>query len=101
MSRERFTQRIRPVFSVVSLVSFVFLGALLHAQMGGTPAAGYKREPGVSASTMPAPLREIGFDQNLNQRIPLDTMFTDETGKRVQLREYFGTRPVVLAFVYY
>ena len=36
--------------------------------MTGAPAtAGYKREPGVAVATLPAPLREIGFDQNLDQ----------------------------------
>ena len=42
------------------------------AQMAGAPAAGYKREPGMPASAMPAPLREIGFDQNLDGSVPLD-----------------------------
>ena len=37
------------------------------AQMTGAPAAGYKREPGMTSSALPAPLREIGFDQNLDQ----------------------------------
>jgi protein SCO1 len=50
---------------------------------------------------MPAPLREIGFDQNLDQPLPLDTAFRDEQGRTVHVGEYFGSRPVVLAFVYY
>ena len=50
---------------------------------------------------MPAPLREIGFDQNLDQRVPLDVELTDENGSRVRLGDYFGSKPVVLAFVYY
>jgi protein SCO1/2 len=33
--------------------------------------------------------------------LPLDVEFTDEHGRTVQLGSYFGTRPVVLAFVYY
>jgi protein SCO1/2 len=57
--------------------------------------------PGLPAATLPSALREVGFDQNLNQPLPLDAEFSDETGRRVQLREYFGQRPVVLAFVYY
>jgi len=93
----------------VSFVSFVFLvsiggisgSANLHAQMTGAPTAGYKQAPGMTASAMPAPLREIGFDQNLDQRVPLDTTFTDEAGQRVRLGDYFGAKPVVLAFVYY
>lgn len=69
--------------------------------MPGAPAAGYRRDAGVPASTMPAPLREVGFDQNLNRTIPLDAPFTDEEGRTVRLGNYFGARPVVLALVYY
>ncbi len=54
------------------------------------------------AKSPPAPvLNEIGIDQNLNQQIPLDLSFQDETGRAVSLRQYFGTKPVILAFVYY
>jgi protein SCO1/2 len=75
--------------------------SLASAQMTGSPAAGYKREVGMTSSTIPAPLREIGFDQNIDQPIPLDVTFNDETGRRVALGEYFGKRPVVLVFAYY
>jgi protein SCO1 len=79
------------------------LGATASAQkMTGSPAAaGYRREPGQTSSTLPAPLREIGFDQNLDQRIPLDTIFKDESGRVVRLGDYFGRRPVVMLFAYY
>ena len=53
------------------------------------------------SSTMPAPLREIGFDQNLDKHVPLDTPFTDESGHAVKLGDYFCTRPVVMVFAYY
>jgi protein SCO1/2 len=33
--------------------------------------------------------------------MPLDLPFRDETGRNVQLREFFARKPVVLAFVYY
>ncbi len=70
--------------------------------MTGSPsAAGYKLEPGAPSQTLPQPLREIGFDQNLDQHIPLDIPFTDESGRPVQLRDYFGKRPVVMVFAYY
>ena len=55
----------------------------------------------MTSSTMPAPLREIGFDQNLDKHVPLDTAFTDETGHAVKLGDYFGARPVVMVFAYY
>ena len=75
--------------------------SLLHAQMAGAPVAGYKREAGTAASAIPAPLREIGFDQNIGQRLPLDTTVRDEDGRMVRIGDYFGARPVVLIFAYY
>ncbi len=58
-------------------------------------------DSGLPAAARPAALREVGFDQRLHAMLPLDTMFVDETGRRVRIGNYFGTRPVVLAFVYY
>jgi protein SCO1/2 len=54
-----------------------------------------------AASAMPAVLRNVGFEPPLNGSVPLDLPFRDETGRSVQLRQYFGQKPVVLAFVYY
>ena len=45
--------------------------------------------------------KENGFEPQLNAQIPLDTVFRDEAGHDVHLRDYFGARPVVLALVYY
>jgi len=87
------------VLAIFCCAAFIF-SAEISAQMTGSPA-GYKREVGMSASTMPAPLREIRFDQNIDQTIPLDVTFNDETGRRVAIGEYFGKRPVVLVFAYY
>jgi protein SCO1/2 len=94
------TQRFLRAISFVSIVSFV-VAAPARAQMTGAPTAGYKPEPGAVASSIPRPLREIGFDQHLDQTLPLDTPFTDERGQTVRLAQYFGSKPVVLAFVYY
>ena len=54
-----------------------------------------------AASAMPAVLRNVGFEPPLNGPMPLELSFRDETGRSVQLRQYFGQKPVVLAFVYY
>jgi protein SCO1/2 len=77
------------------------LAAGASAQMAGTPTAGYKREPGMTASTLPAALREIGFDQNIGRRLPLETMVVDEAGRTTRIGEFFGERPVILLFAYY
>jgi len=55
----------------------------------------------MAASTIPMALREIGFDQNLDQPVPLDITFRNEAGATVRLGDYFGKRPVVLVFAYY
>jgi protein SCO1/2 len=54
-----------------------------------------------AASAMPAVLRNVGFEPPLSGPMPLELSFRDETGRSVQLRQYFGQKPVVLAFVYY
>jgi protein SCO1/2 len=90
----------RFVFAVSVAVSLA--GAQqVGAQMTGAPSPGYRLQPGLAASAVPAPLREIGFDQNIGQPIPLDAVFRDEAGGSVRLGQYFGARPVLLAFVYY
>jgi protein SCO1/2 len=50
---------------------------------------------------LPPALRDVDFNPQLNAALPLDLPFRDETGRAVQLREYFHGKPVVLAFVYY
>ena len=56
---------------------------------------------GIVASNVPPQFTDVTFAQQLGQKLPLDVRFTDETGRDVALGEYFGSRPVVLAFVYY
>jgi protein SCO1 len=61
----------------------------------------YAPPPGKAAAERVPILREVGIDQKLDQQVPLDLPFTDETGKDVRLGDYFTTRPVLLALVYY
>jgi protein SCO1 len=49
----------------------------------------------------PDMLKDIGIDQKLDGQLPLDITLRDETGEPVQLKQYFGEKPVVLALVYY
>jgi protein SCO1/2 len=47
-------------------------------------------------------LKQVGIDQRLNEQVPLDLRFRDESGREVRLSEYFAKgRPVVLTLVYY
>jgi len=92
--------RARLFFIVFAAATFA-LASAVSAQMGGTTTSGYKREAGMPASRLPAPLREIGFDQNIGRQLPLDTMVVDEAGRSTRIGEYFGHRPVILVFAYY
>jgi protein SCO1 len=53
------------------------------------------------ASVRPPGLENVGIAQRLNQQVPLDLAFRDETGKAVRLADYFGQKPVILNLVYY
>ena len=50
---------------------------------------------------VPAPLRGVGFDQRVNEQIPLDLPFRDEAGREVRLGDYFHGKPVILVLAYY
>jgi protein SCO1/2 len=50
---------------------------------------------------LPAMVRGVGIDQNLNGQIPLELNFKDDTGQNIRLGTYFRKKPVVLALVYY
>jgi protein SCO1/2 len=56
---------------------------------------------GVTLPGLPAALRGVGFDPQLDAPIPADIAFRDETGRAVRFGDYYGQRPVVVAFVYY
>lgn len=45
--------------------------------------------------------QQIGLEQRLGERVPLDAMVTDENGKTVPFGTFFGKRPVVLMLIFY
>lgn len=47
------------------------------------------------------PSQEVGIDQRIGERLPLELVFRDHEGKERRLGEFFGPQPVLLAFVYY
>lgn len=81
-----------------TVVALLGVASLALAQPSGPMSV---PPPGVVASGQIPLLREVGIDQKLNSPIPTNLMFTDETGRDVRLGDYFGTKPVVLALVYY
>jgi len=87
---------------IVALVAGSLFAAASAA--AGQPAGGAKLDrgsAGMPASQVPRVLREIGFDQKLDQQLPLDLPFRDEHDRPVTLGTFFGSKPIVLALVYY
>lgn len=79
---------------------FLALGILLLS----LPAWGQGMTQGIMsppANVRPPGLEHVGIEQRLNQQVPLDLVFRDETGKAVHLSDYFGQKPVILNLVYY
>lgn len=50
---------------------------------------------------IPQVLKQVGIEQKLNAQLPLETKFLDENGQEVELKQYFGKKPVIIALVYY
>ena len=66
------------------------------------PSAFLDKSSQPASQVAPADLANVGIDQRLDQQLPLDLTFKDETGKTVRLGDYFQSgRPVILNLVYY
>ena len=85
---------IRKIFAVTLLA--------LCASASLWPQAAPKLQPGDAIPNQkPSILDQVGLDQRLNQQVPLDLVFVDDHGQPVQLKQYFGAKPVILILVYY
>jgi protein SCO1 len=73
---------------MLGLAFIVTLPAFARAQQ-------QERSPAGSVVT------QVGFDQKLGVRLPLDLHFRDDSGRDLALGELFGRRPVILVPVYY
>ena len=77
-------------------------GALLCASaIAQVSSYGDKQEGENRGDELPQVLKKVGVEQHLNQQLPLDAQFVDDTGKTVKLGDYFGKHPAILSLVYY
>jgi protein SCO1 len=74
------------------------LSAPLFAQVS---SYGDKQSGENAGDQLPQVLQKVGVSQHLNQQLPLDAVFVDESGKAVKLGDYFGKHPAILSLVYY
>jgi protein SCO1 len=83
-----------------NLKYIITVGALLTSAVS-LSAQAVPGDMGPTAATLPSQLQNVGFEPELNARIPADLKFRDESGREVRLGDFYGQKPVVLAFVYY
>jgi protein SCO1/2 len=83
-------------------IAFGLVGTFL---LGVTVAAaqGYSadKQLGSTAQHRPDYLAHAGLEQRLGQPLPMQSQFTDETGRTAPLSSWFDGKPVVMALVYY
>jgi protein SCO1/2 len=76
--------------------------ALLASLTVSAQVSGYgEKQAGPANDRPPTLLDKVGIQLKLDGQLPLNLTFTDETGKSIQLGEYFGKHPAILALVYY
>jgi protein SCO1/2 len=83
----------------VTVMSIALMSVVVSAQYGNSP--GVTADPALPSGKTPGALSQVSFEQRLNEQLPLDLPFKDESGRAVKLGDYFGRKPVVLTFVYY
>ncbi|MHB1699976.1 MAG: SCO family protein [Acidobacteriaceae bacterium] len=87
-----------PVFLALLIVCSAARPNLASAQV---TSVGEKSMGANHDQELPQVLQKVQVQQRLNQQLPLDAPFVDETGKNVVLGDYFGKHPVLLSLVYY
>jgi protein SCO1/2 len=81
-----------------AILCCALLSAPVFAQVS---SYGDKQNGENAGDQLPQVLQKVGVAQHLNQQLPLDAAFVDESGKPVKLGDYFGKHPAILALVYY
>ncbi len=56
---------------------------------------------GAQQAVTPAILGRVSIAQHLNEQIPPDLLFRDESGQAVRLGSFFSKKPIVLSLVYF
>ena len=85
----------------MALLPIAALAMCASVSLSAQVAAVGDKQVGPQNDRTPALLDKVGIAQKLDAQLPLNLPFVDETGKSVQLGQYFGKHPAILALVYY
>jgi protein SCO1 len=88
----------QPAALALALGCALFGSTGLPAQVS---SYGDKQNGENTGDQLPQVLQKVAVTQHLNQQLPLNAAFVDETGKQVVLGDYFGKHPALLSLVYY
>ncbi len=84
------------------LAAFAVLGPFASSPaLAQVSSYGDKQQGDNRGDELPNVLKKVGVSQHLNQQLPLDATFADETGRIVRLGDYFGKKPALLSLVYF
>lgn len=89
--------------TIRGIVGAAAVGCLLSGSLAAGQVASYgdKAQGENTGDQLPRVLKGVQVTQHLNQPLPLDAEFLDETGRTVKLGDYFGKKPAILTMVYY
>jgi protein SCO1/2 len=79
------------------------LGLTIAATLLATAASAqtHLQDKDARGEPLPAGLENVGVTEKLGEAVPMDLVFTDESGDEVTLGQYFdGARPVILNLGY-
>ena len=86
----------------LSAAAAIVMQLALSAPAAKAQVTGYgDKQMGARADTPSPVLGKVSIAQHLDQQLPLNLTFTDDAGKQVELGSYFGSKPAILALVYY
>ena len=88
----------RPHNSIHLLQAGATIILLAASALGQVMSRGIMSPP---ANTRPPRLENVGIEQRLDAQVPPDLTFRDESGRSVELGNYFGRKPLILNLVYY
>jgi protein SCO1/2 len=87
--------------AILTVLIGLAAGPLVRADSAPRFDTGALDNGATATSVKPKILDNVGIDQKLDAQLPMDAVFTDETGKTVKLGDMFGKRPVLLTLVQY
>ncbi len=97
----KWTNTIRKALGLAAFSCALLCGFVLPSASAQVSSYGDKSQGDNRGDELPNVLQKVAVTQHLDQQLPLTATFVDDTGKTVQLGDYFGKHPAIVSLVYY